>query len=57
MWLQVNAVEIDGAWMVVIEGQARTSYTLCQTEGQAQELAYIAKMNPTVAEKLHGCRD
>jgi len=58
MWLNINVVETQrDVWAVVIEGQSRTSYTHCRTEGQAHELAHLAKTNPNVAEKLHGNRD
>lgn len=57
MWLQVQVTKVEGIWNVVIEGQARTSFTHCNTEGQAHGLAHLARTNPNVAEKLHGCRD
>lgn len=57
MWLSIQVNQVEQVWTVVIEGQARTSFTACQSEGQAQELAHIARTNPVVAEKLHGCRD
>ena len=57
MWLAIQVNQVEQVWTVVIEGQARTSFTACQSEGQAQELAHIARTNPVVAEKLHGCRD
>ena len=46
-----------GQYVVKIEGYGRTSYTLCQSEGQAHELASIARVNIVVAEKLHGIKD
>lgn len=58
MWLNINVVETQrDVWAVVIEGQSRTSFTYCNSRGEAEELAHIARVNPVVAEKLHGCRD
>lgn len=57
----IRSVEVTsspiGQYVVKIEGYGRTSYTLCQSEGQAHELAYIARVNVVVAEKLHGLND
>ena len=57
MWLSIQVNQIEQVWTVVIEGQARTSFTACQSEGQARELASIARDNPRIAEKLHGFYD
>lgn len=57
MWLNVAVTEVEQVWNVVIEGQARTSFTACNTRGEAEDLASIARKNPAVAEKLHGVRD
>jgi hypothetical protein len=57
MFLNIQVTEVEQVWSVVIEGQSRTSFTRCNTRGEAEDLASIARKNPTVAEKLHGCRD
>lgn len=57
MFLNVQVRQVEQVWMVVIEGQARTSFTPCKTEGQAKELAHIVASNPIIAEKLHGKGD
>jgi hypothetical protein len=57
MWLNIVVNQIEQVWNVVIEGQRRTSFTACNTKGEAEDLASIARKNPTVAEKLHGVRD
>lgn len=57
MWLNIAVTEVEQVWNVVIEGQSRTSFTACNTRGEAEDLASIARRNPTVAEKLHGVRD
>lgn len=57
MWLNIVVNQVEQAWNVVIEGQSRTSFTPCNTRGEAEDLASIARQNPVVAEKLHGVRD